>query len=240
MAMDSVWVEAPGTNVLSMTWDPDETTLCTDPGFELYIWYRNGIVEDTTTAACIEQVPYGLWQVIATPAQGCASSSLDTLLCPIVSLAHEGGLLLTDPGLGTYTWTYNGVELDGAAGPFLEVQGDGDYSVSISTDYGCVVSASIVVVAISVGVEPNPGNSPVFRIHPIPSEGLFSVEVTGLWGTSAMLRILDFSGRIVYERQETLAEGGLRRAVILNTAPGTYVVQVDDGTRRLVQRIVLQ
>jgi hypothetical protein len=237
--VDSVWVEALDSGILTISWDAEEATLCTDPGFEEYDWYRENVLELTTSTPCIEEVQFGLWHVIATPALGCAWGSLDTLLCPVISIVQDGGLLLTDPGLGTYSWTFQGSEVEGVVGPFLEILGGGNYAVTVTTEYGCVINASIVVVG-SVGLELDPTTGPVWSVYPVPNDGQFIVEAAGLTGTMAQVRILDLSGRSIHERQEPVSSGRMRSAVLLHAAPGTYMVQVIDGARSLVQRIVLR
>jgi|GEM_PF-3754842 len=36
-----------------------------------------------------------------------------------VSIEQNSGVLITQPGLGSYSWTHNGVLIDGADGPVL-------------------------------------------------------------------------------------------------------------------------
>jgi hypothetical protein len=237
MAMDSVWVEAPDSGILTFDWDEGDATLCADPGFDEYRWYLAGSLEHTTTSSCLEDVPYGFWRVIAIPPQGCAWSSPDSLLCPSISIVQDAGSLFTQPGLGTYAWTYLGNAVPGVSGPFLELLGSGEYTVTLTTSYGCVVTASIVVIGL--GADDLGARDRAWTIHPNPTDGRFSVSIGDVGQYVVELSIVDLAGRAVLPWKVHPIAGGML-TLDHQFAPGTYLVQLRMDGRTEARRLVVR
>jgi hypothetical protein len=61
-------------------------------------------------------------------------------------------------------------------------------------------------------------------VFPNPSNGQFVVELNGVDGKATM-NIVDMMGRNVYT-QAIILNGTFRKAIALNVAKGTYVMQV--------------
>jgi PKD repeat protein len=203
-----------------------------------YVWFLDGDTVPNAFGPCVTPTGPGLWWAVATNGFGCATQSNVVVVCPQLSITRTGTVLSVPAGYISYTWSLDGTPIPGAGDPFLIVSSDGVYSITVEAANDCILTASFDYS--TVGIEQLESAGGGIMVYPIPNEGLFTVEAAGLIGTTAMLRILDLSGRSVYERQEALTAGRMKSAVVLNAAPGSYVVQVDDGTRSFVQRIVLR
>ena len=73
-------------------------------------------------------------------------------------------------------------------------------------------------------------------IFPNPSEGLFNIDFNGQLVNSAMIRVYDLSGRMVYET--ILINGANVLIDISNKAKGTYFLEVQVGETLNKKRIV--
>ncbi len=237
-ASDSVWVDASGAMIIGITLDAATPTICTDNVAEEFIWYHNGQIYSSTAEACLDSIPYGNWQVVAIPQEGCAMASADTLYCPVIELTESSGTLIVEGETeGVFTWYYEGSILPDLTGPTIEIEAGGTYGVTLVTPYGCTLSASILVAG---GMSLSEATTPIqFSLHPNPSQGY--VIINGIPPDVDMLNInvRDVAGRIVFTGSPDAVEG--RAEFRLNAVTsGTYFVQIGDNNGMAVLRLVLE
>ncbi|MFM7774093.1 MAG: T9SS type A sorting domain-containing protein, partial [Candidatus Kapaibacterium sp.] len=157
-------------------------------------------------------------------------------LPPEPTVAFAKGTLTAIIGGGTLTvqWYRNNTLIDGATNTTYEPKENGDYSVSVTNEWGCVSRSSAISVVLS-GVEddavsdfrviPNPFNADV---HIIPATDIPNAEV----------RITDGLGRnVVTVRNARLSAGTAWRLPLgPELASGVYHVHVESESRQTVLR----
>lgn len=231
---DSVLVfPGPDTEVTE-----DGNTLCaTGDDIVGYLWFLDGDTVPGGGTACITATGPGLWWVQLTNGFGCTAQSLPVAICPEVAITQNGGVLFTDAGFASYAWTFNGVPIGGGDGPFVFPQGEGTYEVTITTAYGCTVSAAFVLS--NVGIDGHAAGTGRAAAFPNPSDGRMTLVAEGLAGAKAELRISDLSGRTIWQGRESIHAGQLRMDLSLDAAPGRYVLELLHGDGRTVLQLVV-
>ena len=237
---DMVVVSTEGGAPFTLSYDESTDQLCADDlGFDTYEWYQNGVLVDETSSPCYGTSELGAWTGFGVDLQGCLGYSDTLLICPEITLVHNSGLLVTETGFASYTWTWNGQLVPDAVGPFLETGESGLYAVTITTTYGCTVSASIEFTGIT-GINENNASAPSFTIYPVPNDGRFTMSVANASGGSGTIRVLDMTGRVVQELGlGTIPEKALI-PVEMDLAPGAYFVELQLAGRKLVERVVVR
>jgi hypothetical protein len=96
-------------------------------------------------------------------------------------------------------------------------------------------SLPFLVGTVSVLAEP----TPQILIFPNPMEDIVSVEAHHLSSGSIFLTITNALGQCVFSAEELVTGGQYSRMVNLSQMPsGVYVLEIRDGVRRTVQKIV--
>lgn len=239
-ASDAVVVSTEGGAPFSLSYDQGTDQFCADVlDFDSYEWYQNGMFVGQSTGPCVANLGPGAWTAHGIDLQGCLGYSDTLLICPEITLTQNSGLLVTQVGFASYTWTWNGQLVSGANGSFLEAGASGLYAVTITTTYGCTVSASIEFTGFT-GIGENSSSVPSFTIYPVPNDGRFTVSITNASGGSGSIRVLDMTGRVVHELGlRAIPEKGAV-PVQVDLVPGAYFVELQLGGRKLVERVVVR
>lgn len=205
--------------------DYDDATL------DLFVWTLNGDTIQNGAQDSLELVSPGVYQCAVTSVFGCEAISEEFVLCPEISLTYNAvnETLQVAGGYESYTWFFNGEEIDGATGNLVDASELGAYSVTITTTYGCEVSSEEFTV--TVGIEETAGLT--LNAWPNPCAGWLNLELpTGVW----LMNVTDASGKQVLQEQ---LMGGISR-LDLNLLPnGIYVLSAENQTSRVESRIVL-
>jgi hypothetical protein len=235
---DSVWVEVEG-GFATVNWDPGTLQLCCTPNdLPDYAWYLNGALQTSGPAACLDNPAYGLWSVVASPTADCPWISEAYAYCPECELIQDGLDLMATPGLGTYAWALDGFPLPGATDATLPYQGNGLYTVTVTTPGGCVVQAELLV-DINTRVQATSALTDL-AVLPNPSTGRFQLRLPHALPGPLELRLLDLSGREVASRQLTALADGLSPLLSFEVPPGAYLLHLTDGELRWTARVVVQ
>ncbi len=240
ISIDSVWVQPPPSQPFVLEWDPAAGTLCASvSNLDNYVWWVNGVIHDTTSTSCLTApFPPGRWSVLHYPADTCVAYSDTVLICPELSIIVDGIMLRTTPEQGTYAWTYNGEPLANSTSPHaVFFEGSGTYSVTVTTNYGCEVTATLDV---TVGLAENITRAPELALYPNPNDGRFTVVAEGLTNGAVSLEVLDLSGRILHQQRINAAQGRAFEQLELQLAPGTYVVRLLNGAHQRMARAVVR
>lgn len=209
-----------------------------DPGDLVAItWLLGGEEVETLTGACITPTGPGLWQAVGTNGFGCTGTSAPTVVCPSVTITRTGPVLSVPDGFLTYAWTFNGEPLIGANGAQLTTIGDGLYTVTVTGENDCVITADFVLNTI--GIDETHGAGEGLWIHPNPARDLFTLRGEGFSGMAVRIELLDATGRPLHSEQQALVGGAFQVALMPALAPGGYLVRVTDGERVRTGRVVL-
>lgn len=237
---DVVTVSTSNVAPLSITYNATTGLLCaSEPGFETYDWYRTGAFVEQNAGPCLLTNEPGAWVAIGTDQQGCIAYSDTVLICPEVTVEYNSGLLITQTGFASYAWMLNGQPLPGFVGPILEVQGNGLYTVTITTYYGCTVSASTEVTGFSA-IDEAVATTPTLNVFPVPNDGHFFLALEITVASEAVLRILDMTGRAIHEERLGALHGKALLPIVLSASSGAYFVHMRLDDRTLVQRIIVR
>lgn len=126
----------------------------------------------------------------------------------------------------TATVTWNGAYLGTAQVRVkaLNACGEGAWSVVKSTE---VINTTGVIET---------GNKPGMRLYPSPCNGTFNVALNGM-NEKSELRLLDLAGQVLYK---AIISGKDTTKLEYTLAPGIYLVQVQEGSKILTQKLVVR
>ncbi len=219
----------------------NETTgeLCVeDTDLVGYQWLLDGVPQPGISGPCHSPATAGVWEVVGTNGFGCTANSNAVVVCPVFDIIWTNNVLSVPSGYTSYAWTFNGAPIPNSNAAFIFVQGDGTYTVTVDAGNGCTVVAEIEVS--TVGVQEVGQLSARMGLYPVPSDGRFTVVAEGLRGNAVDVRLLDMAGRVVQERREPIVQGRLLTVMLVDAAPGAYLVHVTDNEHTLVGQVVLE
>ena len=185
----------------------------------------NITVEDAANCIQIVTVP------LNGPAEITASHTATDEL-----LGNDGAISLNPVG-GTGTLDFSWTGPGGFAATVEDVSGlsAGSYDVTITDDNGCSITIPGITIDSQVGISEN--QSLQVTLYPNPSNGLVTVEISGLITEPMELVLTDVAGREV------------RRSVNINAmkfeydmsgvAPGTYLLHLVSESARSVMTVVI-
>lgn len=142
---------------------------------------------------------------------------------PIISVSGQS-LTATASG-GNFQWYKDGQAIPGATGATFTPTSTGNYTVSVTTSYGCEI-VSAAQFFIPVGVEEL--SIPDIKIHPNPVTDHLIVQNIPV---GAVVNMVDVSGRVVH--QNTAGASQLNIATE-HLSSGVYflVIKLEDGTQQ--------
>jgi len=192
---------------------------CTDPNQSSYVWLVNDVLAENGLSCILEATEGGVYQLQVTNEFGCTSLSELFLFCPPI-IAVFNPILNTvsvPAGLGEYQWFFNGLELDGVFGNVINDPAVGNYSVVVTTTFGCTTPSSVVTV--TVGVDEIDAHRLVIYPNPVQDE----LHLAFSKRTDGSYHILDLSGRTV---ASGFAKGSEWIVDVSSLSPGWYSVEV--------------
>lgn len=202
-----------------------------DPLLSSFLWTLNNDTIQQGAQDSLELIGPGLYQCVVTNIYGCEATSDPFILCPELTLLYNpvNETLTTESGFDSYTWYFNGLEIEGEEGATIAATELGNYAVTITTSYGCTVESDVFILA--VGVEETPENE--LNFWPNPATNFINLDLPqGTW----KLTVFDQSGRIV---QQLTCSGGLQTVSTQNLAPGIYAFYADNQHARLHNTLVI-
>jgi hypothetical protein len=125
-------------------------------------------------------------------------------------------------GVAPYSYSWTGPAGFTATSEDITGLASGLYSVTITDDNGCVITATDILVDSFIGLLENGEFS--FAVYPNPSDGLFNINFNGQTAESAIVRVYDLAGRIVYLSE--IDNIGNMIIDISNKANGTYILEI--------------
>ncbi|MCB0758892.1 MAG: PKD domain-containing protein [Flavobacteriales bacterium] len=221
---------------LTTTYDTASATLCATDTLQLvYTWFNDGDTIHGVNGPCVQADSTGAWWGVATNAYGCTASSDTIVVCPSVTIEANGTVLLVQGDFASYAWSLNGTPIPGADDPFLVAATGGQYSVTVTTALGCVLSDSHVLVITGTTELAEVGT---LRIYPNPNRGRFTLELPPDASPNARIVVMDPAGRLCHTAKR--GPGMIQRIALPTSATGRYLVIVESEEHRLTSTVVVE
>lgn len=221
---------------LTTTYDTASATLCATDTMQLvYTWFNDGDTIHGVNGPCVPTDSTGDWWGVATNAFGCTASSDTIVVCPSVTIEANGTVLLVQGDFASYAWSLNGTPIPGADDPFLVAATGGQYSVTVTTALGCVLSDTYVLIFTGTTELAEVGT---LRIYPNPNRGRFTLELPPDASPNARIVVMDPAGRLCHTAKR--GPGMIQRIALPTSATGRYLVIVESEERRLTSTVVVE
>jgi hypothetical protein len=204
-------------------------------GATSFSWTGDSIINGAGTDSIIANPSMdSYYTVVYTNPVGC--SATDSVLItvhpipnPIIIMA--GDSLYLNGTYSQYLWFLDGVPVSGGNGPYLIVTEDGNYTVAVTSAFGCVGTSA--VQQFILGLDEQFGAF-ALNVYPNPSQGQIVIEVEGSEiAGNYELALYDESGRLVLTKTVRIATTSSRVSVELGKiSVGNYnvVLRNEHGT----------
>jgi hypothetical protein len=151
----------------------------------------------------------------------------------------SNGSILTSSAATTYQWWYNGAPVNGATEQSYMATANGWYKVVVSGSNGCIgISDSVEVTSIA-GVSGTQHTDVALRLFPDPVRDRLTIEGVKLPHGMAVLRIIDLSGKVVFDQQQKISGGSLNHHLDISALPsGAYILEVQVGDQRWRRKFI--
>jgi uncharacterized repeat protein (TIGR01451 family) len=151
---------------------------------------------------------------------------------PEASFLDNGNVLTASDG-NAWQWYLNGEAIEGATNQTYEVLEDGNYSVEVYSEAGCLgVSAEVNVIYVGIAEL----NASELKLFPVPVNGNGILNITGVNVSELTnLQIIDASGRMVWNSAK-----GVSQIALNGMAAGNYVFSATQGNDVIRVQFVIQ
>jgi len=161
----------PPTPVLSATSSTicsgNSTTLNSTTGYS-YLWYSNGILQNTTSSSAYTVSSAGTYSVVTTNQYSCKSSASNSIIINVITpstplvtvsgnttICSGDSVLLTSSFGNTYQWFLNGIKLINKNTQNIFVSASGNYTVSVTYSSGCSATSGSVNIIVNTNPAPS-------------------------------------------------------------------------------------
>ncbi|NTW23252.1 MAG: T9SS type A sorting domain-containing protein [Lentimicrobium sp.] len=253
-AGESITLDAIAQNFSAIQWQTSGDGQFADPLVPGAI-YEPGALEIINGQALLDVTAYGLGgcpdvtdqlAVTINPLPVVAAGN-DTTICKTSGILvsgnalNAGSWLWTSSGNGTFenaqelaTWYLPGTQ--------DTIQGAVTLSLTATSPFGCNDETALKTVQFSqcLGVESQ--NQPSVKILPNPTNGKFSVEISGIpLNLSCKLFVTDSKGELVIEKQFSSSEQLFKTMLDLTNRPkGIYMLKLSAASVSTTVKIILQ
>lgn len=209
-----------------------------DPELSAYQWFLNGdsIIGSIDTSQVMSWG--GIYTCHVTNIYGCEGMSSEYVHCPEfeVTLDDETMTLTAPGGFESYQWFYNGLEIDNAVAEFLVITDLGNYSVEVTTNYGCTTMSEVFIYS---GTDEIRGLHS-FSVFPNPSNGNINLEVQSTRNLRLKIEVFDQGGKLVYKERDAFSPGERKQLNLSELGSGVYLLRASNGSGFVQQRVVIQ
>ena len=244
------------SGVVTICKDFPQTLTATVGAGYTYQWFKNGNLIPGATASTYAPNKPGYYQVQVNLPEGCFALSSPTTVqtnpMPKANIsAPDGTSLCTTVKLkasydATYTWQWRngGVSIPGAINYLFFPTTPGNYSCTITNNFGCSRTTAVVTVtACKEGEEVSAANSAMFEIYPNPTSGEFmlSMEVETI-STEASLVVQNIVGEQVLAQTISIDHGIANALITLDAGvpSGMYFVRIFLDGKEFTKQLILQ
>ena len=206
-------------------------------GTDTYLWDFG----DGTTSTEVEPIhiytDYGTYYVkmTAQPDETCADPSFSVVtlfLSPfIANLTFDGTVLTASEGVA-YQWYFNGVIIDGATEQNYTPLEEGNYSVEVTNDEGCLDRSNEQFVSITA-VENNVFSNSV-HVFPNPSTGEFNIDFNNEITESFSIELFNNLGELIMHKEFTGSNAQIRL-----DQTGIYLLIIRQGGSAAYRKVII-
>jgi len=171
---------------------------------------------------------------------GCDSLIQITLSVSIVNVtvAQIGTALKALQDSAAYRWldcsnAYSPVS--GATSQVFYAASNGNYAVEV-TKNGCADTSSCYAVT-GVGIHKYTASDAI-KVYPNPASGSITVEGELISGPEAKLKLIDYTGRLLWSNTVSVEQGNWKKTIEINTVPnGIYLLVIEGESLMHVEKI---
>lgn len=226
-------------NVNLCAGDEAEIVLESDADFEVIRWRRNGDeVSEERDKTLITSTP-GVYHAVIRYAGGCIAETeeieVSVQQLPEGEIEEDGNVLRAPEGDFTYQWFRNGESISGSVSRTLTVDQMGEYTVDLTTSFGCTTRLEPVVLTIS-GIISRPVVQPEsLKIFPNPAESLVEVTIESDPAFSLVsLQIYTQEGRDITSSVRMAQKSNVDFELNLESLPqGMYLIWIRGAGQKL-------
>lgn len=151
----------------------------------------------------------------------------------VPQISVSGNVLTAlDQGIN-YQWYLNGEAINGANSSVYTAAAGGDYTVSVQQFEQCPLVPGLVTKVMEID------NQPSMVVYPNPNNGSFSVRSNGMLGQKERLRIMDMTGKVVYEEMKKSSDNS-EISIITTLEKGVYILEVKREEGRAISRVIVE
>ena len=221
-----------------LLFDESDTTLAiSDSTLTTFYWFLNGqqIPEQSDSTLVLESP--GVYTAVAENNFGCAATSEAFILCPNlqVQFDSESNQLWVSEGFQSYQWYLDGLLLEGENSNTLTPLSDGNYTVEITTVYGCQVLSEVFILGLD-----ELQDRVDFRVFPNPTAGDLQLSWKSTLSEKLNIVLFDSRGSHVFKNHFQHTSPQSRFSLQLAGYPqGIYTLQVRSEIGVFHQKIVI-
>ncbi len=185
----------PNPNPVLVGGSINEYLVASGENLNTFTWYLNGdTLQNEFNDSLFLELP-GVYSLNVSNVFGCTSWADSVVVCPEVNLEYDELTQSIDAGgaYDTYAWFYNGLLLTGENESTLLNANPGNYSVEITTSYGCVVNSPVLTVTSGEGTSEMDFERLLVYPQPAMNDLHFELPLAGQWD----IQIVDHLGRKV-------------------------------------------
>ncbi len=135
-------------------------------------------------------------------------------------------------------WYQDGISIPGATSQEYTAQHSGIYW-DVVIQNGCSSDTSNNIYLLFAGTANM--KTPAFTLSPVPNQGVFTINMTGLKETKYALSVYNSIGTRILGDDFTMGNGITSRSIDLQTAPsGIYSVVIENAAERSVRKMIIQ
>ena len=201
-----------------------------------YQWFLNGELIIGANAQTFDATEGGNYSCIVVNNFGCeAASETFTLCLPVTPIYDDiANEIYVDNIYETYQWTFNGLPLEGATDFFIVDPPSGNYGITVTTDYGCEITGSIITVVNSIE---NEDLISKINLFPNPSSGTIWLDLREFPSPTIDVEILNMDGKIILS-YKGISNREIFKIDLSNQASGAYLVRVTSEGNYSYQRVI--
>lgn len=163
----------------------------------------------------------------------CASPRVPVVaITPTPVVITRAGILLKSNYTSGNQWYYHDSLLVGHTAQTDSLRGPGNYKDVVSDSVGCQLVSSEYIYT--------PGNDIGLVVGPNPNTGNFTVQFYLAQTANTSLRVLNITGQKLYESEAPNFKGSYNQTIHLGAvSAGMYVVQLEVGSKKYIQKIMV-
>ena len=197
-----------------------------EQNFTSIVWFQDGELTDEFIASTAALTTGGVYSAQVTNVYGCSANTNQIAYCAPVTIEYipTAQELYVSETFSSYQWYFNGVAMKGGNNYYITTNEPGNYSVTVTTDYGCVTESGVYILIISVEEQENT----LINLFPIPARDLINVQLT----TPAPWAITDITGRTIMAEQSASSVFTIN---IESLPIGVYFLHANESRIRFVK-----